>query len=182
MSDDHVTLRPMAEPDLPLLERFLTEPEAAGPFQWHGWSDPGVWRRRWAENGLLGEDGGQLLVVTGAERHGFVAWRKMVASRTSYYWNIGAQLLPDSRGRGIGTQAQRALCHYLFTYTQVVRLEADTEAENIGERRALEKCGFTREGVTRSVVFRAGRWRDGVRYSMLRDDVALDDAVNSSAP
>ncbi|WP_231976393.1 GNAT family N-acetyltransferase [Streptomyces sp. 3214.6] len=42
--------------------------------------------------------------------------------------------------------------------------------ENLAEQRALEKVGFTREGVLRSVVFRDGRWRDGVSYSVLRDD------------
>ncbi|WP_371476906.1 GNAT family N-acetyltransferase [Kitasatospora sp. NBC_00315] len=172
MSDDRVMLRPVVEDDLPLLERFLTDPEAAGPFQWLGWSDPGRWRRRWVQDGLLNEDGGQLMVVTGADRHGFVAWRKVVTSRTSYCWNIGAQLLPSGRGRGVGTQAQRLLVRHLFAHTPVVRLEADTETGNIAEQRALEKSGFIREGVLRSTVFRDGRWRDVVRYSVLRDDLS----------
>jgi RimJ/RimL family protein N-acetyltransferase len=59
---------------------------------------------------------------------------------------------------------------YLFAHTLVVRLEADTETENIAEQRALEKSGFTREGVLRSTVFRDGQWRDVVRYSVLRGD------------
>ncbi|MGI3201592.1 GNAT family N-acetyltransferase [Streptomyces sp. GLT-R25] len=76
----------------------------------------------------------------------------------------------------MGTRAQRLLVEYLFAHTQVVRIEADTEVENIAEQRALEKAGFTREGVLRSVGFRDGRWRDGVRYSVLRDDVAPADS------
>ncbi|MFH8371585.1 GNAT family N-acetyltransferase [Streptomyces sp. NPDC018031] len=174
MSDDPVMLRPVAEDDLPVLERFLVDPESTGPFQWHGWSDPGRWRRRWAEDGLLGEDGGQLMVVAGADRLGFVAWRKVVTSRTSYCWNIGAQLLPEARGRGAGTRAQRLLVRHLFACTPVVRLEADTETGNTAEQRALEKCGFVREGVQRSLVFRDGQWRDVVRYGLLRDDVRPD--------
>lgn len=175
MTDDPVILRAVGEDDLPLLERFLTDPEATGPFQWTGWSDPGRWRRRWAQDGLLGDDGGHLMVVSGAERLGFVAWRKVVTSRSSHCWNIGAQLLPEGRGRGVGTQAQRLLVRYLFAHTPVVRLEADTEAGNIAEQRALEKSGFTREGVLRSMVFRDGRWRDVVRYSVLRDETAWDE-------
>jgi RimJ/RimL family protein N-acetyltransferase len=85
-------------------------------------------------------------------------------------------LLPDGRGRGVGTQAQRLLVRYLFAHTPVVRLEADTETENIAEQRALEKSGFTREGVLRSAVFRDGQWRDVVRYSVLRDEIALDES------
>lgn len=171
MSDDPVILRPVFEDDLPLLESFLTDPEATGPFQWHGWTDPGRWRRRWAEDGLLGDDGGQLMVTAGADVHGFVAWRKVAATRSSYWWNTGIQLLPKARGRGIGTRAQRELVRYLFAHTPVVRIEADTETANTAEQRALEKCGFTREGVLRSAVFRDGRWRDVVRFSVLRDDV-----------
>ncbi|WNM29673.1 GNAT family protein [Streptomyces sp. Li-HN-5-11] len=171
MSIGDVTLRPVAEDDLPVMERFLTEPEAAAPFQWFGWRDLGRWRRQWAENGLLGDDAGYLMVVCGAERLGFVAWRK-VPTPMAFYWNMGICLLKEARGRGVGTEAQRQLVRYLFAHTTVVRIEADTEAENIAEQRALEKAGFTREGVLRSVVFRDGRWRDGVRYSILREDLA----------
>lgn len=170
MADDRVVLSAVAESDLPMLERFLTDPEATGPFQWMGWSDPGRVRRLWSEHGFLGEDLGRLVVAVGDERLGFVAWRKVATSRSSYHWNVGAQLLPEARGRGIGTQAQRLLVRELFATTPVVRLEADTEADNIAEQRSLEKCGFTREGVQRSVVFRAGQWRDVVRYSILRDE------------
>jgi RimJ/RimL family protein N-acetyltransferase len=172
--DETVILRPVREDDLPVLETFLTDPEAGGPFQWYGWTDVKRYRRRWSENGLLADDGGQLMVTTGAEGHGVVAWRKITVSATSYHWNIGIQLLPQARGRGIGTQAQRLLVRYLFAHTPVVRIEADTERENVAEQRALEKAGFRREGVLRSVAFRDGRWRDGVLYSVLRDEFPLN--------
>lgn len=172
MNGDPVTLRPVLEDDLPLLERFLTDPEAAGPFEWSGWSDPGRWRRGWEENRLLGDDGGQLMVVAGGTAVGFVAWRKVVATPITYHWAVGIRLLPEGRGRGIGTEAQRLLVRYLFAHSQVMRIEADTEAENVAEQRALEKAGFTREGGMRSIGFRDGQWRDGVRYSVLRTDPA----------
>jgi RimJ/RimL family protein N-acetyltransferase len=172
MSIDDVALRPVAEDDLPLMERFFTDPETAAPFQWFGWWDTGRWRRRWAENGLLGDDGGHLMVVSGTERLGFVAWRKVKSTPATWYWNMGIGLLAEARGRGVGTEAQRQLVRYLFAHTTAVRIEADTEAENIAEQRALEKAGFTREGLLRSAVFRDGRWRDGVLYSILRDDLA----------
>jgi RimJ/RimL family protein N-acetyltransferase len=180
MSIEHVTLRPVAEDDLPVIERFLTEPQSSAPFQWFGWWDTRRWRRQWAENGLLTDDTGQLMVVRDDERLGFVSWRKIAATRTTHYWNMGIALLPEARGKGVGTEAQRKLVRYLFAHTTVVRIEADTDSENIAEQRALEKVGFTREGVLRSVVFRDGRWRDGVRYSILRDDLDADTATDVS--
>jgi RimJ/RimL family protein N-acetyltransferase len=176
---DEVALRPVGEDDLPVLERFLTDPSATAPFQWYGWSNPRRWRNRWEENGLLDDDGGGTLIVAGgrknAETLGFVSWRRVVAGRTSTFWNIGIFLLPEARGRGVGTRAQRLLVEYLFAHTLAYRIEADTEVENLAERRALEKAGFTREGILRGTIFRDGRWRDGVLYSILRDD--LDDTA-----
>jgi RimJ/RimL family protein N-acetyltransferase len=172
--NDHVSLRPVAEDDLPVLDRFLTDPEAAGPFAWFGFADPRPVRRRWADNGLLSDDGGRLMVVRGADRLGFVAWHRVQSSRTSYFWSVGIGLLPEARGRGYGTEAQRLLVRYLFAHTQVYRIAADTEVDNIAEQRALEKAGFTREGVTRGAAYRDGRWRDGVTYSVLRDEVPLE--------
>ncbi len=62
---------------------------------------------------------------------------------------------------------------YLFAHTQANRIQASTEITNVGEQRALEKAGFTREGVLRGAGFRDGQWRDGVLYSVLRDEVDL---------
>jgi RimJ/RimL family protein N-acetyltransferase len=42
--------------------------------------------------------------------------------------------------------------------------------DNIAEQKALEKAGFTREGVMRGTGWRDGTWRDGVTYSRLRTD------------
>jgi RimJ/RimL family protein N-acetyltransferase len=53
----------------------------------------------------------------------------------------------------------------------VNRVEAETETGNLAEQRALEKAGFTREGVRRGSIFRDGYWRDMVAYSMIRSDL-----------
>jgi RimJ/RimL family protein N-acetyltransferase len=78
--------------------------------------------------------------------------------------------VPASRGRGIGTHAQRLLADYLFDHTRAERLQAWTDHGNQAEQRALEKAGFVQEGVLRSAQWRGGRWHDQVLYSMLRDD------------
>ncbi|MEU9018068.1 GNAT family protein [Actinomadura sp. NPDC048394] len=170
MDLDGLVLRPFCEDDLPFLRGFVTDPEIAGEFGWHGYGDPFRWERRWPQDGLLSDDRSMMLVANGDARLGFVAWSKVVASRVTHYYSFGIGLHPDARGKGVGTEAQRQLIRYLFDYSQVHRLEADTEAENIAEQRVLEKLGLTREGVIRAAVFRDGAWRDGVRYSILRTD------------
>ena len=167
--DGVVTLRLPREGDLPMLERLTQDPGVAGEFAWVGWRDLGRFRTGWADNRLISDDAGVLLVVRGEERLGYVSWHKFEIP-PSYCWTMGIALLPEARGRGYGTQAQRLLARYLFAHTTVHRIEASTEAGNVAEQRALEKAGFTREGVLRGVGWRDGAHRDGVWYSMLRTD------------
>jgi RimJ/RimL family protein N-acetyltransferase len=168
---DEVTLRPAVEEHLTVLERIRTDPEAMGPFQWYGWRNPTRLRRRWADDGLLGDDGGLLVVVRAADVLGFVSWRSEVTSIASHCWNIGIGLLPEFHGHGYGTQAQRLLVRYLFAHTQVQRIEAETDVDNVAERRALEKAGFRQEGIKRGHSFRLGSWHDTALYAVLRDEV-----------
>ncbi len=168
--DDPVALRPVRDDDLPILQKLTQDPEATGEFGWFGWFDPRRWRRGWEENGLIGPDGGTLMVVRGDEPLGLVNWRRHQSTPAAYCWEMGIALLPEARGHGYGTQAHRLLVRYLFAHTTVHRIEAETEVDNIAEQRALEKAGFTREGVMRGIGWREGAWRDGVTYSIIRTD------------
>jgi GNAT superfamily N-acetyltransferase len=116
------------------------------------------------------------MVIHGTGRAGSVSWRKVQTGQISHCWAIGIGLAPEFRGRGYGTEAHRLLVRYLFAHTQLNRIEATTEITNTGEQRALEKAGFTREGVLRRATFRAGRWHDQIIYSVLRHEVELLEA------
>ena len=169
--DESLALRPVAKDDLAALERLTQDPGAAGEFTWTGWHNLLRFREGWAEDGLVSEDSGVLMIARGDERVGFVSWFK-VEFPPSYCWTMGIALLPEARGRGYGTQAHRLLTRYLFAHTTVHRIEAATEAANLAEQRVLEKAGFTREGVMRGVFWRDGGYRDGALYSVLRTDPA----------
>lgn len=169
-----VRLRPVAKEDLPLLDLLHnTSPESGAAFDWFGFSDPAAKQRRWAENGLLTADSGTLMVAGPDRAVGSVGWRSTPFGPLNSGWNIGIGLLPEARGQGIGTRAQALLARYLFAHTQVNRVDAHTGVKNVAEQRALEKAGFTREGVMRGAQFRNGSYHDMVLYSVLRDEVAL---------
>jgi RimJ/RimL family protein N-acetyltransferase len=86
-------------------------------------------------------------------------------------WNIGIGLAPASRGHGVGAVAQRLLAEWLLATTDVDRIEASTDVANVAEQRALEKAGFTREGILRSAQERLDGRHDLYSYSLLRTDV-----------
>lgn len=168
-----VRLRALRETDLDeLAEKDTPESDPWNAFEIR---PQNRWRRRFAENGGITDDGGNLAVeTTDGVLIGSVSWNTVVHGPSSACraFNIGISLFPEHRGRGLGTEAQQLLCEYLFSTRLIERLEASTDVENLAEQRALEKAGFTREGVLRHAQFRDGRWRDVVMYSRLRDDGA----------
>jgi RimJ/RimL family protein N-acetyltransferase len=106
------------------------------------------------------------------ERLGTVQYRRTAygPNLESMAWDIGIELLPEARGLGLGGEAQRLLADWLFETTSANRVEAQTDIENVAEARALEKAGFTRDGVLRGAQFRAGAYHDLVVYGRVRTD------------
>lgn len=168
-----VTLRPFRPDDLARSDAEFSTEEAVGPFQWFGFSAAGAETRahELATTGFLGDGGGRLIAEVDGEWAGEVEWRRHSTwgPSASWCWQIGILIRREMRGRGVGSEAQRLLAAYLFAHTRAHRVEAVTDIENTAEQRALEKAGFTREGVVRQCQWRGGRWHDQVLYSRLRD-------------
>jgi RimJ/RimL family protein N-acetyltransferase len=169
MPGTDVRLRPATTDDLGMLRRMLTDPEFLGP-DWPGFSDAGRLERRMASEGLVGDDGGLLMVEADGVAVGQVSWFAVSHGGPAASWNIGVAIAPEARGRGTGTRAQALLAAYLFAHTTANRVEAGARADNAAECRALEKAGFTREGTLRGAQFKDGAWRDVVMFSWLRGD------------
>jgi aminoglycoside 6'-N-acetyltransferase len=167
-----IGLRPLTHADAAALEAARTQ--EADPFNWGGYRDAGALADAITQRQTLREDGGTLAVVNAqGTLLGEVSWRRIRTGPTphSWCWNIGIALLPDQRGQGYGAAAQRCLATYLFEQTPAQRVEATTDIDNIAEQRALEKAGFTREGVLRQAQWRGGRWHDMVGYSVVRGEI-----------
>lgn len=168
-----VTLRAFREEDLGFLDRLCTDPAALGPFEWVGFTDVRERRRRWERDGYVGADSTALAIaLANGTVAGLASWKSAHRAGPEHgiCYEIGAALLPEHRGHGLGTHAQRLLVNHLFRFTAAHRLEASTDSENTAEQKALERIGFTREGVLREVLFLNGSWRDMVLYALLRSE------------
>lgn len=175
MSDARIRLRDVTLTDADLLESWDT-PAFHGEFNDFGLPPSPAPREALAAGPLRNDHNGQLIVERVADRTpiGTVSWHRVMngPNPESAAWNVGISLVPDARGHGYGVEAQRQLADYLFATTEVNRVEASTDVDNLAEQRALEKAGFTREGVQRGAQFRAGEYHDLVVYSRLRGDPA----------
>jgi RimJ/RimL family protein N-acetyltransferase len=79
---------------------------------------------------------------------------------------IGYWLLPDARGQGVATRVARMLAEHAFALG-VQRVEAYVNVGNDASERVLERAGFTREGVVRSLPRPGDRRGDKTLYSLL---------------
>jgi RimJ/RimL family protein N-acetyltransferase len=153
------------QPDVQLvpLHEAAKRPEAGS--EWDDWGGPIV-------NGS--EPLGRMLVLSDGVPVGDLSWHEQWygPTATSRAVNIGIALAAEARGRGIGSRAQRLLAEHILATTDVTRVEASTDVANFAEQRALEKAGFTREGVLRSAQGRADGLHDLVVYSFLRSELA----------
>ncbi len=175
MQPPRIRLRDITLADADLLEAWDT-PAIRGEFNDFGLPPSPAPREAMAKGPLRNDHNGQLIVELVADETpiGTVGWHQVVNGPvpSSIAWNIGITLVPEARGRGYGTEAQRLVAAYLFETTAVNRVEASTDVENVAEQRSLEKAGFRREGIMRGAQFRAGAYHDLVLYSRLRNDPA----------
>ena len=81
---------------------------------------------------------------------------------------IGYWLGEPFWGRGIATEALRAMTEYAFEHFDICRLEAGVFDWNPASARVLEKAGYTLEGRARLGVVKDGRICDRLLYALVR--------------
>jgi RimJ/RimL family protein N-acetyltransferase len=79
---------------------------------------------------------------------------------------IGYWLYPHARGRGVATKTVRALAEHAFDLG-VRRVVAHVKVGNSESERVLERAGFTRESISRSMPTADGGRIDKTVWSLL---------------
>lgn len=81
---------------------------------------------------------------------------------------IGYWLGREFWGRGIATEAVRAVSEFAFAQFDLCRLYAGVIEWNQASMRVLEKAGYQREGLLRAAVTKDGQTVDEVLYALVR--------------
>jgi RimJ/RimL family protein N-acetyltransferase len=82
---------------------------------------------------------------------------------------LGYYISEEYWGKGIGTQAVKQVCRYIYENTDIVRIFAEPFASNIASCRILEKAGFACEGILRKNAVKNGKIIDMKLYAMISD-------------
>ena len=80
---------------------------------------------------------------------------------------IGYYVSESYWGKGIGTNAVKQICKYIFTNTDIIRIFAEPFAYNESSCRILEKAGFKYEGTLRKNAVKNGIILDMKMYSII---------------
>jgi len=84
--------------------------------------------------------------------------------------SIGTWLGRAWWGTGANREAKALMCHVAFALCGLERLGAYANVDHERSQRALERIGFTREGVLRGFHRHGGRPLDVAVFSLLRDE------------
>lgn len=160
---ENLTIRPVEERDLAFLQLAQTQ-GMRGSFQEAQMESMARLRSQWEKDGMLGEQFQMLMVKLEGQPVGFV---------TAFFVRegmvrVGIQLDENCRGQRVGSRAFALLRDYLLENFPLVRLEADTDVDNIAAQKMLERCGFRAEGVLRKYRFHHGSYHDSYLYSYIR--------------
>ena len=163
IQQENLTIRPVEERDLAFLQLAQTQ-GMRGSFQEAQMESMARLRSQWEKDGMLGEQFQMLMVELEGQPMGFV---------TAFFVRegmvrVGIQLDENYRGQRVGSRAFALLRDYLLENFPLVRLEADTDVDNIAAQKMLERCGFRAEGVLRKYRFHHGSYHDSYLYSYIR--------------
>jgi RimJ/RimL family protein N-acetyltransferase len=172
ITDGVVCLRALTRTDVPFLQEWDRRSVIDQPFNYFPDSPARLGAKPADRREFVNDRNRLIATLPDGIRIGDVSWHPVSygpnARSTAY--NIGIGLQPEHRRQGYGARVQRLLAAHLFATTEVNRVEASTDIDNVAEQRALVNAGFTREGVLRGAQFRAGEFRDLVVFSRLRAD------------
>jgi aminoglycoside 6'-N-acetyltransferase len=159
-----IHLRPALAADADVFESILRD---EGVRAWWQTPDPAVDARD-----LLVDPEVAIWLI---EAYGVVVGLIMAGEETDpqcRYGSIDIALVEAGRGRGLGTDAVRAVARWLIDRRGHHRITIDPAAANETAIRVYEKVGFRPVGVLRAYERRLdGTWHDGLLMDLLADEL-----------
>ena len=167
-----VTLRPMQPSDSAALERALRDPRVTRYLPARVRAETGAQFVARARKEQRQGRGFCFAIQLGRGPEAIGQIRFIDWSRRERTAEIGVWLRREFWGRGLGTEALRAICRFGFRSMRLERIGAQAVVENSPSDAMLRKVRFLREGRLRSRVQVGSRRADVWVYGILRSEFA----------
>ena len=158
-----ITIRAIEDEDLEVIYRWNSE-KFRGGFQEFQFESLNELKKEYNKSGFCSNEFQILLIKEKDNKIGLIYlnfYREGIVK-------IGLVLQPESCGKGRGATALKIMIEYLFNNYHLVRIEADTDIENMAAQKILEKVGFLKEGTLRKYRFHHGKYHDSYIYSLIK--------------
>ncbi|WP_338849125.1 GNAT family protein [Massilia sp. W12] len=168
LSRDGVHMRHIRQHDLEQFWHLINDLQARGEYLPAGLHSHRKFIAAYEKDGFSSEEFERLLLLNEAGEIIGTLWH---FKSTPYFSarEIGYVLFQTAmRRQGVMSTAVGMLVDYLFQTQQINRLEIRMDVDNVASERVAQKCGFSKEGVSRGANFVRGRYRDMCVYALLR--------------
>lgn len=167
ITGSRVRLRPAAAADAARFEEILSHPDVA---RW--WADAEEPVAAQVSYLLDPDEGTTTYVVVHEDVVVGIELAFEEADPQYRHAGIDIAVHPDWQGRGLGSDAIRALAEHLFTVRGHHRVVIDPAADNKSAIQLYQSLGFRPVGTMRSYERgRDGSWHDGLLMDLLAEDL-----------
>lgn len=167
LKDDEIVLRAIEMEDSQVLHKMINDPEMESMII--GWSFPvsTEMQNEWIRN-LDNKDCVRYAIDVGEGIEGVAIISSIdYKNRVAHF---GIKLKRDARGKGIATRAVRLMAQYCFFELNLNCIEVNVLESNLASRSLWEKVGFKPEGILRERIYKNGKYRNVIIYSLLKDE------------
>lgn len=160
--------------DTPAFQRIYARPDVARYLLDEPWTLAGAARRLSERMAKVGVDDDRTALALAIEHQNMVVgdvqlWLTDVQHRTA---EIGWVLDPDYGGRGLATEAVRAVLDLAFAQFGLHRVAAQMDARNHVSARLAQRVGMRQEAHLRQNWWNKGEWTDTFIYGALAGDLS----------
>lgn len=165
-------LQPWRLEDLPAFERISNDPDVADFTSSFVYPQPEGWAQERLERMTLrfGQSHYAFAVIW-KETCEIVAEVGIGIDAKRHRGELGYMCAQSWRGRGIVSEAVKAVNAWAFTNLEINRIQACHFPRNPASGRVLEKAGLQREGVLRGYILKNGISEDVIMSGITRADI-----------
>ena len=175
LETERLILRDMRLEDAEAMFAYASDPEVTRHLDWETHHRSIEDSKQFLEIAIQGYANGELhrWAIVHREDNAFTGTCGLVAhSHQHHRAHVGYTLARPYWGRGLATEAVRAMISFGFQKMSLNKIIARCFPENIASERVMQKLGMSYEGTLREHFLIRGRYRDLKIYSILhgRDD------------
>lgn len=176
LQGNKIILRAIISQDAPLLLNLMNDPEIEATLGGSSFPISEEHQIRWIENFSNTKDCLRCIISPANQPEKGVG---TIILNPIDYKNGTAEIhikldRSAGQGRGYGTDAIQTIVKYAFLELRLNCIYAYILPYNVPSQKVFQKCGFQKDGILRSRVFKNGLYHDLFSYSIVKKDPAYE--------